>query len=122
VARKRGIVIDAARLSQELGMPVVETVAVQHDGEKALLAPRRHAAAAGRAAKPLAAIDAVSVEETQREVRRILAAVSNDASDKGNLTRRSTTWCCTRSSARYPGRADVPDVPGRVQLGRRRWT
>jgi ferrous iron transport protein B len=53
-----------------------------------------------RAAKPLAAIDAVSVEETQREVRRILAAVSNDASDKGNLSERSTTWCCTRSSAR----------------------
>ncbi|MEG2962535.1 MAG: FeoB small GTPase domain-containing protein, partial [Janthinobacterium sp.] len=37
VARKRGMVIDTARLSAELGMPVVETIAVQHDGEKALL-------------------------------------------------------------------------------------
>ena len=38
VARKRGIAIDTAKLSQELGMPVVETVAVQAGGEQALLA------------------------------------------------------------------------------------
>ena len=87
VAKKRGIVIDTERLSQELGMPVVETVAVQHGGEKALLAaldgmPRTPALKA----QPLSAIDAVSVEDTQREVRRILDASTSFANDKGNLT------------------------------------
>jgi ferrous iron transport protein B len=89
VARKRGIQIDAQRLSQELGMTVVETVAVQGGGEKSLLAaldamwPLQHAQS-----NPLSAIDAVPVEETQREVRRILALVSNDTNDKGNLSEK----------------------------------
>jgi ferrous iron transport protein B len=87
VAKKRGIVIDTARLSQELGMPVVETVAVTAGGEKALLQaldalpldlPARP--------NPLSAIDAVPVEQTQREVRRILDACTSYANDKGNLT------------------------------------
>jgi ferrous iron transport protein B len=89
VAQKRGIVIDADKLAAELGMPVVETVAVQHGGEKALLraldllpheAPRKSNA--------LSAIDAVSVEQTQREVRRILAASTNSANDTGNLSEK----------------------------------
>jgi len=76
VAKKRGISIDADKLAQELGMPVVETVAVQAGGEKSLLRAldqmwplpetRPHA---------LSVIDAVSVEDTQREVRRILDLV-----------------------------------------------
>jgi ferrous iron transport protein B len=44
VAKKRGIEIDTAKLAQELGMPVVETVAVQAGGEKKLLARARTAA------------------------------------------------------------------------------
>ncbi|NVD74111.1 ferrous iron transporter B [Duganella sp. BJB1802] len=89
VAKKRGIEIDAARLAQELGMPVVETVAVQAGGEKSLLRaldgmwPLREVKP-----EPLSAIDAVGVEETQREVRRILALVSSDARDTGNLTEK----------------------------------
>jgi ferrous iron transport protein B len=89
VAAKRGIVIDADKLAGELGMTVVETVAVQGGGEKSLLRaldamwPLRAATA-----KPLSAIDEVSVEDTQREVRRILAAVSNDFHDTGNLTEK----------------------------------
>ncbi|MES2118509.1 MAG: ferrous iron transporter B [Pseudomonadota bacterium] len=89
VAAKRGIVIDADRLAEELGMTVVETVAVQGGGEKSLLRaldamwPLQTVAA-----KPLSAIDEVSVEDTQREVRRILAAVSNDFHDTGNLTEK----------------------------------
>ncbi|MFM2088255.1 MAG: hypothetical protein RLZZ237_3124, partial [Pseudomonadota bacterium] len=89
VARKRGMVIDAARLSQELGMPVVETVAVQHDGEKTLLdAIDAMLPLPQVEAKPLSAIDTVTVEETQREVRRILSIVSNDVRDSGNLTEK----------------------------------
>ena len=87
VAKKRGIVIDRARLEQELGIPVVETVAVHAGGEKALLdALDRMPQAAGARARPLSAIDAVPVEETQREVRRILDASTSHANDKGNLT------------------------------------
>jgi ferrous iron transport protein B len=89
VAKKRGITIDADRLAQELGMPVVETVAVQAGGEKSLLRALDgmwplHVAQPN----PLSAIDAVGVEETQREVRRILALVSSDANDTGNLTEK----------------------------------
>jgi ferrous iron transport protein B len=68
-------------------MPVVETVAVQSGGEKSLLRaldlmPYDAPVKAG----PLSAIDAVPVEETQREVRRILEATTSHANDRGNLT------------------------------------
>jgi ferrous iron transport protein B len=48
IARKRGIEIDVERLSRELGVPVVESVAVRRGGTDALLAgrgdhPRRRA-------------------------------------------------------------------------------
>ncbi len=71
VARARGLQIDVARLSAELGVPVVETVAVQSQGHAALLAQlEKHAdwpaaqAVTGEAPTPA---------ELQREVRRILA-------------------------------------------------
>jgi ferrous iron transport protein B len=89
VAKKRGIVVDAARLSQELGMPVVETVAVRAGGEKALLDaldamwPLHQSQV-----NPLSAIDAVSVEDTQREVRRILSVAVKDGEDRGNRTEK----------------------------------
>jgi ferrous iron transport protein B len=89
VANKRGIVIDADKLAEELGMPVVETVAVQNGGEKSLLRALDlmvHGPVV--AAAPLAAIDAVGVEDTQREVRRILAAATNYDNDSGNLTEK----------------------------------
>ncbi|NHZ41890.1 ferrous iron transporter B [Massilia aquatica] len=93
VANKRGIKIDSARLARELGMPVVETVAVQSGGEVALLKaldlmpdPVRGSGAVKAA--PLAAIDAVPVEETQREVRRILDAAVSFANDTGNLSEK----------------------------------
>jgi ferrous iron transport protein B len=87
VAKKRGIEIDADKLAQELGIPVVATVAVQNGGEKSLLRaldlmPQQ----AHAQAEPLSAIDAVSVEETQREVRRILALCTSHAHDTGNLS------------------------------------
>lgn len=89
VAKKRGIVIDSAKLSQELGIPVVETVAVQSGGEKALLDALDAMPRAEKVkALPLSAIDSTSVEETQREVRRILAASTSYANDTGNLTER----------------------------------
>ncbi|KQY16954.1 iron transporter FeoB [Massilia sp. Root133] len=87
VARKRGIEIDTARLSKELGMPVIETVAIQAGGEKGLLAALE-AMPFDLQIKPnpLSAIDAVPVEETQREVRRIIDATVGFDNDKGNLS------------------------------------
>jgi ferrous iron transport protein B len=89
VAARRGILVDSARLSQELGMPVVETVAVKSGGEKALVDaldgmwPLHESVS-----KPLSAIDAVSVEATQREVRRILSIAVKDGDDRGNRTEK----------------------------------
>jgi ferrous iron transport protein B len=87
VANKRGIEIDTAKLSRELGMPVVETVAVQSGGEKALLA-MLETLTFDAPVKPraLSAIDAVPVEETQREVRRIIDACVSFDKDTGNLS------------------------------------
>jgi ferrous iron transport protein B len=87
VANKRGIEIDTARLSRELGMPVVETVAVQSGGEKALLKILETLSFATPVKpRPLSAIDAVPVEETQREVRRIIDACVSFDKDTGNLS------------------------------------
>ncbi|KQQ87176.1 ferrous iron transporter B [Massilia sp. Leaf139] len=88
VAKKRGIEIDTAKLSQELNMPVVETIAIQAGGEGALLDALDRMPLERVQPKPLAAIDAVPVEETQREVRRILDATTNYAHDKGNLSEK----------------------------------
>ena len=89
VAHKRGIKIDADKLAVELGMPVVETVAVQSGGEKSLLrALDLMPDAPKRSANPLSAIDAVSVEDTQKEVRRILDACVSSVNDTGNLTEK----------------------------------
>jgi ferrous iron transport protein B len=87
VAKKRGIAIDTARLSKELGMPVIETVAVQAGGEKGLLAALEAMPFDLRVApNPLSAIDAVPVEETQRQVRRIIDATVSFDNDTGNLS------------------------------------
>jgi ferrous iron transport protein B len=87
VAKKRGIEIDSARLSKELGMPVVETVAVQAGGEQALLDLLATMPFEQRIQpQPLTAIDAVPVEQTQREVRRIIDASVSFDKDTGNLS------------------------------------
>ncbi|HSB25013.1 MAG TPA: FeoB small GTPase domain-containing protein, partial [Burkholderiaceae bacterium] len=79
VAQAKGLAIDTQRLAAELGCPVVQTVAVRHNGHAALIemlatgefsAPRQ-----GEASAPamLASHDAAVL---QREVRRILAAAA----------------------------------------------
>ncbi len=76
-ARRRGIEIDQHALQRELGVPVVETVAVRRDGGKALLAQLD--AMAGRLSPPAplstAAADAGSSPEQglHEETRRLLA-------------------------------------------------
>ncbi|MGY4831440.1 ferrous iron transporter B [Sphaerotilaceae bacterium SBD11-9] len=76
VARAKGLKIDLPRLSAELGMPVVETVAVQSHGHAALLAQLEQQAS--WPAVPAASGEAPSPAQLQAEVRRILAmAVPN---------------------------------------------
>jgi ferrous iron transport protein B len=91
VARARGLAIDVARLSAELGCPVVETVAVQHNGHSKLLAQLdrdlAHTAAATGATTPTTpAMPAAAAQhaprnstDIQHEVRRILAIAAPGA-------------------------------------------
>ena len=68
-ARKRGIAIDVAALSAAVGVPVVETVAVRHDGARALVDwVDAHGATA-----PVPAVAAAGAD-VHSQVRDILAA------------------------------------------------
>ena len=81
LARQAGIVVDRERLAAELGMPVVETVGVQHGGARALLAqldalptqPLDELPSAPPSAWQAGTVEGVMA--TQQAVRRILAQV-----------------------------------------------
>jgi ferrous iron transport protein B len=78
MARKRGLIIDTERLKTELGIPVVETVAVQSNGTAALVRqleamPPVNACVTGN--RIVVSADNATLEATQREVRRILDVV-----------------------------------------------
>ncbi|MBL8388522.1 MAG: ferrous iron transport protein B [Hydrogenophaga sp.] len=77
VAQAQGLRIDTARLSQELGMPVVTAVGVQRDGAQALLRQLDASLASGLAA-PLPPGDlaqATEPEQLNQRVRTLLQAV-----------------------------------------------
>jgi ferrous iron transport protein B len=88
VAREQGLDIDVARLSQELGCAVVETVAVKHNGHVHLLAQLQRqlsalaaftgasGTAGASAAGHSGSISRPGSAELQKEVRRILALVA----------------------------------------------
>ena len=89
VARSQGLAIDVAKLAAELGCPVVETVAVQHNGHLGLLAQLEAQAAAATPEPPYSQNHAqhhaphhaqhTTPAELQREVRRILAIAAPNA-------------------------------------------
>ncbi|WP_347260292.1 ferrous iron transporter B [Rudaea sp.] len=70
-ARRRGIRIDTAQLSQRLGMPVVETIAVKHGGAKQLI---EQIDATRPALSPQPSALASGSSDLHAEVRAILAA------------------------------------------------
>ena len=122
LAAERGYQLDRARLEQELGVPVVETVAVDHDGERLLVdkleaLPHPGARAAGRtgASRP-----STQIQGTQREVRRILQRdrLRRAAAQAGARAPRRAGDAPVRRAADPRGHP-VLRVPGRVQLGRR---
>ena len=80
IARRKGILIDANRLAQELGVPVVETVGVKANGVQSLIkilnatvSPTR-----GKNAAAWLPLSAADIEHDQTEVRRILRLVGGD--------------------------------------------
>ncbi len=84
VARKSGLAIDVPKLAQELGCPVVETVAIRSGGHDALLATvstalDRALAPDGRHHRPAPHATHPSAADLQREVRRIVDAVAPQA-------------------------------------------
>ena len=80
VARSQGLAIDVARLAAELGCPVVETVAIRHDGHAQLLALMEHQLGGAQPAPAgTAATEASTSAELQAEVRRILALAAPNA-------------------------------------------
>jgi ferrous iron transport protein B len=80
VARAEGLAIDVARLSAELGCPVVETVAVKHDGHAGLLAQLELELGRPASGPPSALHSpAPKSSDLQLEVRRILALAAPNA-------------------------------------------
>jgi ferrous iron transport protein B len=75
LAQRRGFTLDRAALARELGVPVVDTVAVRAGGEAALLAALDTLElSAPRESFSIAPVSDAELTATQREVRRILAA------------------------------------------------
>ena len=76
LARTRGFRLDRHRLERELGVPVVETVAVEHDGQRQLVEALEHLPPpAARGAFEWREPSFEQIRQTQREVRRILGAI-----------------------------------------------
>ncbi len=86
-ARSQGLAIDTTRLAAELACPVVETVAVRHNGHARLLVQLEAETDLARA--PLPRSDAAgSSAALQREVRRILAVAAPRAAQRGRFQHR----------------------------------
>jgi ferrous iron transport protein B len=76
LAAKRGFQLDRAGLARELGVPVVDTVAIKSGGEAALLAALDALELGGpRESFTLPSVSDAELTATQREVRRILISV-----------------------------------------------
>ncbi|WP_051079107.1 ferrous iron transporter B [Methyloversatilis thermotolerans] len=92
LARARGFEVDAAKLSRELGVPVVSTVAVKARGAEALLAELEQGVAKDVALRiPAQAVAAAAGDprEDHRRVREILTALGLDALQAHTFTMRA---------------------------------
>jgi ferrous iron transport protein B len=83
IARRKGIIIDAERLSVELGVPVVATVGVKAAGVQSLIKVLDSIAIPDRGSQPVPwqPLGRADIEHDQAEVRRILSVVGGDRLD-----------------------------------------
>jgi ferrous iron transport protein B len=91
IARRRGIDIDLARLSAELGVPVVTSVAVRRGGTEELmrrLDETAAAAAGSRGENTWSPPSAAELRAAQREADRIIKAAVGEARRPDTLTGR----------------------------------
>jgi ferrous iron transport protein B len=90
VARAHGLMLDVPRLAQELSCPVVETVAVQHDGHAQLLVQLEQQLENSKLSHSTAVTPSLHQDSAvlQREVRRILALVAPNAPTMGRFQHR----------------------------------
>jgi len=88
-AKRRGIEIDVAVLQRELGVPVVETVAVQHDGARALVAQLDAMQAAPHEPKAVPQRDA---DALHAETRRLLSLAVNMPSRTAKIDDALDRW------------------------------
>ena len=95
-ATRRGIHIDMVRLRAELGIPVVEAVAVRSGGEQALLAALDQTGWAQLPAptrpRDMARVAATPVEQSHRRVGELLAACVHMPEEGNPLTARLDHW------------------------------
>ena len=94
IARTRGYRLNSEALAGAIGLPVVETVAVRPDGERALIEAIDHYEVTrerlGRIEPPQAS--AADIEATQREVRRILHDIGYRVPARLALLSRIDAW------------------------------
>jgi ferrous iron transport protein B len=89
LARKRGLDIDTAALARELGVPVVETVAVRADGSQRLAERlEREVQALPQSTSPAVAAIQSNTLDDHREVQRILVAIGADRETATTLSDR----------------------------------
>ena len=77
IVKKRGDVIDVKKLSQELGVPVVETAAIKGEGTRELVEAAKKAAAAKNA--PAKHAFSESIENALTEIEKLIADVTDEA-------------------------------------------
>ena len=77
IVKKRGDVIDVKKLSQELGVPVVETAAIKGEGTKELVEAAKKAAKAGNA--PAKRAFEGTIENAVTEIEKLIADVTEPA-------------------------------------------
>jgi ferrous iron transport protein B len=88
IARRKGIVIDAAKLAAELGVPVVETVGVKANGVRELTRLLDGLTFTPSAAARWTTPTASDLEHDQAEVRRILGLVGGERIEGRTLSDR----------------------------------
>ena len=77
IVKKRGDVIDVKKLSQELGVTVVETAAIKGEGTKELVEAAKKAAAAKNAPAKYAFSE--TIENALTEIEKLIADVTEEA-------------------------------------------